>query len=183
VGRGYEYFHSGSRSVDIAEKFTQAEGKGRVASDKKSYFIFEDDCALMVEDMPINDLEKCGRLKDNLGTLMQGVAASLNLIILSGASERQQKQMEQLILRSNDVFTKLDKNLDKNKSMSARIIQNFGVELRTVLGVAPGDSKSIKLSGSMKKVEDAMAILMNKDELVDPAFVRNIMRVAATIKK
>ena len=183
VGREFEYFNLGNRRSDVAEKFASMEGKGRVASNKKDYFIYEDECALMVENMPINDLEKCGRLKDNLGTLMQGVAASLNLIILSDASDRQQKQMEQLILRSNDVFTKLDKNLDKNKAISTRILQNFGVELRTVLGVAPGDQKSIKLSGSMKKVEDAMTILMNKDELVDPNFVRNIKRVASTIKK
>ena len=114
---------------------------------------------------------------------MQGAAASLNLIVLAGAADRQKKQMEQLILRSNDVFAKLDKNLNKNKLISGRVMQNFGVELRTALAVAPGDPKSIKLSGIMKKVEDAMIILMNKDELIDPGFVKNITRVAATIKR
>ena len=183
VGRDYFYFNQGNVPSDIDERFASMESKGRVASDKSNYYIFDDDCALMVEDMPINDVEKYGRLKDNLGTLMQGAAASLNLIVLAGAADRQKKQMEQLILRSNDVFSKLDKNLNKNKLISGRVMQNFGVELRTALGVAPGDPKSIKLSGIMKKVEDAMSILMNKDELIDPGFVRNISRVAATIKR
>ena len=183
VGREYFYFNQGNVPSDVEERFASMESKGRVASDKTTYFIFEEECALMVEGMPINDLEKCGRLKDNLGTLIQGAAASLNLIVLAGAAERQKKQMEQLILRSNDVFTKLDTNLNKNKLISNRVMQNFGVELRTTLGVAPGDPKSIKLSGVMKKVEDAMTILMNKDELIDPGFVRNIRRVAATIKR
>ncbi len=183
VGRDYFYFNQGNVPSDVEERFASMESKGRIASDKSNYFIFEDDCALMVEDMPINDVEKCGRLKDNLGTLMQGAAASLNLIVLAGAAERQKKQMEQLILRSNDVFAKLDKNLNKNKLISGRVMQNFGVELRTALAVAPGDPKSIKLSGIMKKVEDAMIILMNKDELIDPGFVKNISRVAATIKR
>ncbi len=183
VGRDYFYFNQGNVPSDVEERFTSKESKGKVASDKTNYFIFEDECALMVEDMPINDVEKCGRLKDNLGTLMQGAAASLNLIVLAGAADRQKKQMEQLILRSNGVFSKLDANLNKNKLISGRVMQKFGVELRSTLGVAPGDPKSIKLSGIMKKVEDAMAILMNKDELIDPAFVKNISRVAATIKK
>ena len=164
VGRDYFYFNQGNVPSDIDDRFSSMESKGRVASDKTNYYIFDDDCALMVEDMPINDVEKYGRLKDNLGTLMQGAAASLNLIVLAGAADRQKKQMEQLILRSNDVFSKLDKNLNKNKLISGRVMQNFGVELRTALGVAPGDPKSIKLSGIMKKVEDAMSILMNKDE-------------------
>jgi len=183
VGRDYFYFNQGNVPSDIDDRFSSMESKGRVASDKTNYYIFDDDCALMVEDMPINDVEKYGRLKDNLGTLMQGAAASLNLIVLAGAADRQKKQMEQLILRSNDVFSKLDKNLNKNKLISGRVMQNFGVELRTALGVAPGDPKSIKLSGIMKKVEDAMSILMNKDELIDPGFVKNISRVAATIKR
>lgn len=183
VGRNYQYFKQGNLQEDIDKRFEEMESKGRVASDKSTYFVFEGDCSIMVENMPVNDVEKCGRLKDNLGTLMQGAAASLNLIVLAEGAERQKKQMEQLILRSNDVFVKLDQNLNKNKVLSGRIMQNFGVELRNALGVAPGDPKSIKLSGIMKKVEDAMAILMNKDELMDPGFVKNINRVAATIKK
>ncbi|OUR87971.1 hypothetical protein A9Q81_25020 [Gammaproteobacteria bacterium 42_54_T18] len=183
VGREYIYFNQGNVPSDVEERFTTMESKGKIASDKTNYFIFEGECALMAEGMPINDVEKCGRLKDNLGTLMQGAAASLNLIVLAGGAERQKKQMEQLILRSNDVFARLDANLNKNKLISSRVMQNFGVELRTTLGVAPGDPKSIKLSGIMKKVEDAMTILMNKDELIDPGFVKNISRVAATIKR
>ncbi len=183
VGRGYEYFYQGSSPVEIEERFEKMASKGKVSSDKQSYYIFEDDCALLVDNMPVNEVDKYGRLKDNLSTLMQGAAAGLNLILLSDAAGRQKKQMEQLITRSHDVFTKLDGNLEKNKVLGARIVQSFGVEIRTALGIAPGDPKSIQLSGAMKKVEDAMSILMNKDELVDPSFVKSISRVAATIKK
>jgi len=182
VGQGYKYFSQGEVSDEAKERFSQMESNDVAESDKSRHFVFDDGCALMVEGLPTDDLEKCERLYDNLGTLMRGATASLNIITLSGSAGRQKKQMEQLIVRSNDVLVKLALNLDKNRRASSRSMKKFGAELHVSLGVAPGEP-SKKLDGIMKKAADATAVLMKIDNLVDPAFVQTMSRVAAAFKK
>ncbi|HBO94940.1 MAG TPA: hypothetical protein DD667_16780, partial [Gammaproteobacteria bacterium] len=135
------------------------------------------------ESPPLADEERYARLKDNLGTLMRGVQARYGSILAETSVQKQKSQVDALIVRSNEVFRTFESNLDKQKDKMSRVINMLGQEMRKNLGIPPGDQKSIRLNMDLKKLEDSLGKLFVQNELVDPAFKKNISRVAENLLK
>ena len=163
--------------------FKNHEGEGRFVDLGRNYLIYDDRTAILVKNMPIEDEERLGRLKDNLNTLMQGAETSANLIALSQSAEMQQQRMEALLIRSNAVFTKLAGNLERNRKAAVTSLNKVANELRTQLQISPGGANNTKLKAIIMQAERSMQPLFVMDKLVDAAFVKNVARVVEGLKK
>ncbi len=163
--------------------FKNHEGEGRFVDLGKNYLIYDDRTAILVKNMPIEDEERLGRLKDNLNTLMQGAETSANLIALSQSAEMQKQRMEALLIRSNAVFSKLASNLERNKKAAINSLSRVARDLRTQLQISPGGANNTKLTAAIRQAEASMQPLFSMDKLVDAAFVKNVARVVEGLKK
>lgn len=163
--------------------FKNHQGKGRVVDLGRNYLIFDDKTALLVKGMPQNDEERLGRLKDNLNTLMQAAETSAHLISLSHASEMQQQRIEQLLVRSNAVFNKLEANLQRNQATANALLKKAGADLRAQLNINPGEPRNTKLNAVIRNMDAGMEPLFKLEKLVDTAFIKNVARVVGAFKK
>jgi len=171
---------SGSESLISQLRNKIASGK---TVETPNLMLFEEKCCILIEKPPLDDEERFARLKDNLGTLMHGVQARYESILAETSVQKQKNQVDALIVRSNEVFRTFEINLDKQKDKMSRVINMLGQELRKNLGIPVGDQKSIRLNMDLKKLEDSLAKLFVQSELVDPAFKKNIAKVAESLQK
>lgn len=145
--------------------------------------LFNNNLCILIEDPQQSDRERYLRLKDNLQTLLKGAQAQYDAILSAKVAERHRKQVDALIVRSNEVLQSFDKNLTNKHTQIANVVNMFGKDLRSVLDIMPGDEKSIRLNMELKKVEDGFKNALSSSELLDPAFVKNIKKVAESILK
>ena len=159
------------------------EGEGRFVDLGKNYLIYDQRTAILVKNMPLEDEERLGRLKDNLNTLMQGAETSANLIHLSQSAEMQKQRMEALLIRSNAVFNKMSTNLDRNRKAAIGAVNKAGTELRSQLRISADGPNNAKLTSALRQMESSLQPLFSMDRLVDAAFVKNVARVVDGLKK
>ena len=180
-GNAYTFIHeAGSGTLKSLLQSKISSGK---TVDAPHLMLFEESCCILIESPPLADEERYARLKDNLGTLMRGVQARYGSILAETSVQKQKSQVDALIVRSNEVFRTFESNLDKQKDKMSRVINMLGQEMRKNLGIPPGDQKSIRLNMDLKKLEDSLGKLFVQNELVDPAFKKNISRVAENLLK
>lgn len=163
--------------------FKNHEGEGRFVDLGKNYLIYDEHTAVLVKNMPTDDEERLGRLKDNLNTLMQGAETSANLIKLSQSAEMQKQRMEALLIRSNAVFSKLASNLERNKQAAIANANKTASEIRTQMKIAPGSPANMKLSAALRQMEASLQPLFAIERLVDAAFMKNVARVVEGLKR
>lgn len=183
VRMGTSMHYVASTGADIALQSVLEANKGRGALvEGNQLMLFDANCCVLVQEPPMQDADRYDRLKDNLGTLLRGAAARHESIEASLAVLRQQTQVEQLILRSHEVFQNFEKNIARQQDKIARVTGLFAQDLRKALSIPAGDPNSIKLNMELKKVEDSLRGLFKSAELIDPAFTKNIGRVAQGIQ-
>lgn len=181
VGAEFRYLAAGGADVGLQALLELHRNKGMLV-EAQHLLMYETGCCLLVQDPPKADSDRYERLKDNLGTLLRAAQTRFESIDAALAVQRQKNQVEQLILRSHDVFQTFDKNMAKQQGKIARIINLFAQDLRKGLSIPAGDQKSIRLNMELKKMEDSLNGLFRAAELIDPAFVKNINRVAQGIQ-
>ena len=181
-GDGYVFYPEASGDGKLV-----AQLKNRIPVGKRvetpNLMLFEQNCCILIEDPPLQDEERYARLQDNLGTLMRGVQARYEALLVENSVQKQKAQVDALIVRSHDVFQTFERNLEKQKDKMSRVVNMLGQEMRKNLGITPGDQKSIRLNMDLKKLEDAIAKLFIQSELVDPAFKKNISKVAENLSR
>lgn len=185
MAEGKEHFYTNNGNVSQANKalFSAKQDSGNLYEEDTTLILYEPACALMITNMPTEDPDKSARLKDNLATLMKAADAALSIILLNSAGEKQKIRMEQLILRSNEVFQKLRLNLRNNQAKAERSVYELRADIAKALGIVPGDSKSIKLNSAFKPMDEKLRHLFKIDKLMDVGFLSNIEKVAASFSK
>lgn len=179
---GPKYF-SGPNALTNANSIIESRrSRGRIVEEGSTLIIYEDRIVLLVPDMPVNDRPRYERLRDNLSTLLKGAAARAEAVSVALAAEKQKIQMERLLMKSDDVFKGVARNLEKQQLRLIKHVQLAMQDIRGGLAIAPGDPKSITLTSRMKKLEESLRTLFNPDELMDPAFTKNVAKVAANLK-
>ncbi|HVL00457.1 MAG TPA: hypothetical protein VM553_11630, partial [Dongiaceae bacterium] len=179
VKQGSEMHYMASSGADLSLKslLETNRAKGPLV-EGNNLMLYEQNCWVLVQDPPRQDEDRYARLKDNLGTLLRGAEARYEAIAAAVAVQRQKVQVEQLILRSHEVFQTFEKNMTRQQDRLGRSINIFAQDLRKALNIPAGDPASIRLNMELKKLEDGLRGLFRSAELIDPAFAKNISRVA-----
>lgn len=180
---GPKYF-AGPKALTNAESVIESRrSRGKVVEEGATLIIYEERVVVLIPDMPVNDRPRYERLRDNLTTLLKGASARAEGVAVALAAEKQKVQMERLLMKSDDVFKGITKNLDRQQMRLVKLVQLASQDLRGGLGIVPGDPKSLTLTGRLKKMEESLRGLFNPDELMDPAFTKNVAKVAANLKE
>ena len=183
VRKGADFHYVGSKGADLQLQSVIEFHRGKEpVVEGKHLILFQPGCCILIQDAPKEDRGRYDRIKDHVGTLLKGAEARLEAIEAAQAVQRQKNQVEQLILRSYDVLQSFDKNVGKQQDKLARLMNLFAQELRKNLGIPPGDQKSIRLNMDLKKLEDSLKEFLKLQDLIDPAFVKNISKVAQGIQ-
>lgn len=180
-GNDMQYVGSAGADLSLKSVLDLHRSKGPLV-EANHLMLYGTHCCLLVQEPPRTDEERYDRMKDNLGTLLRGMEARYEAIEAASAVQRQKNQVEQLILRSHEVFQTFEKNLNRQQDRMGRTLGLFAQELRKNLGIPPGDQTSIRLNMVLKKLEETLRGLFKSVELIDPAFTRNITRVAQGIQ-
>lgn len=181
-GNEYVFFPETGVSESLKSQLHSKISAGKTV-ESPHLMLFQTNCCILIENPPREEKDRYERLKDNLGTLMRGVQARYEGMLAESAAQRQKAQVDALIVRSHEVFKTFEQNLNKQKDKMSRVINIVGQEMRKNLGIPPGDQKSIRLNMDLKKMEDNIAKLYVQNELVDPAFKKNISKVAENLLK
>ncbi|RLT93502.1 hypothetical protein [Ketobacter sp.] len=179
---GYRFYPQTEGNEELVSQLNSRIPAAKKVEDPH-LMLFEANCCILIQDPPRQDEERYARLVDNLGSLMRGVQARYEAILAESSVQKQKAQVDALIVRSHDVFQTFERNLDKQKDKLSRVINMLGQEMRKSLGIAPGDQNSIRLNMDLKKLEDAVSKLFVQSELVDPAFKKNISKVAENLTR
>lgn len=180
-GNGYHYIASSGADIQLQSLLELNRGKGAVV-EQNHLLLYQAGCCILIQDPPRTDRDRYERIRDHVGTLLKGAEARLEAIESGLAVHRQKTQVEQLILRSYEVLQSFDKNVSKQQDKLARLMNIFAQDMRKNLGIMPGDQKSIRLNMDLKKLEDALREFLKLQDLIDPAFVKNISKVAQGIQ-
>ncbi len=180
IGPAMHYVASTGADLSLQSLLEANRGRGALVEGLQ-LMLFDASCAVLIQEPPMQDPDRYDRLKDNLGTLLRGAAARHESIEASLAVQRQKTQVEQLILRSHEVFQNFEKNTTRQQEKISKVMGLFAHDLRKALGIPAGDQASIKLNMELKKVEESLRGLFRSAELIDPAFAKNISRVAQGI--
>lgn len=179
-GDGYVFYPESASGQDLVAQLEHRIPAAKLV-ESPHLMLFEEDCCLLIQDPPLQDEERFAGLKDHLGSLLRGVQARYVSILTETSVQKQKTQVDALVIRSHEVFKTFERNLDKQKDKMSRAINLVGQELRKSLGIKPGDQNSIRLNMDLKKLEDMLGDLFVQSELVDPAFKKNISRVAENL--
>ncbi|RLT96316.1 MAG: hypothetical protein D9N11_15080 [Ketobacter sp.] len=181
-GEGYVFYPETPGNEKLVAQLKNRIPAGKMV-ESPHLMLFEQNCCILIENPPREEEERYARLQDNLGSLMRGVQARYEAILVETSVQKQKAQVDALIVRSHEVFQTFERNLDKQKDKMSRVVNMLGQEMRKNLGITPGDQKSIRLNMDLKKLEDSVGKLFVQSELVDPAFKKNISRVAENLSK
>lgn len=177
LGSDMHFVASSGADLSLKSQLELNRSKGPVVEGNQ-LMLYEQNCWVLVQDPPRQDPDRYARLLDNLGTLLRGADARHEAIAAALAVQRQKVQVEQLILRSYEVFQTFEKNIVRQQERIGRALNIFAQDVRKSLAIAAGDPASIRLNMELKKLEDMLRGLLKSSELVDPAFAKNISRVA-----
>ncbi len=177
LGSDMHFVASSGADLSLKSLLELNRSKGPVV-EGNNLMLYEKNCWVLVQEPPRQEPDRYARLMDNLGTLLRGADARHAAIAAALSVQRQKVQVEQLILRSHEVFQTFEKNIVRQQDRIGRALNIFAQELRKALNIPAGDPASIRLNMELKKLEEMLRGLLKSSELVDPAFAKNIGRVA-----
>jgi CheY-like chemotaxis protein len=91
------------------------------------------DISLLVKDMPLNDMERYGRLKDLMPVLLSAVYSKVGILKTELALKNQSKEILSSFAKIRTSFYYLVKNLLENQSQSTEVLRSMIRELNVDL--------------------------------------------------
>lgn len=87
------------------------------------------DISLLIKEMPLDDMERYGRLKDLMPVLLSAVYAKVGILKTEQALEEQSKELLSSFAKIRTSFYYLVKNLLENQSQSTEVLRSMTREL------------------------------------------------------
>jgi hypothetical protein len=87
------------------------------------------DISLLIKEMPLDDMERYGRLKDLMPVLLSAVYAKAGILKTEQALEEQSKELLSSFAKIRTSFYYLVKNLLENQSQSTEVLRSMTREL------------------------------------------------------
>ncbi len=91
-------------------------GMDRITQFKTRMSITYPHASLLVNDMPIDDAERCGRLRDYLAMLVEGAEVRTQGIMVSLESQRRGEAIEQAVVRVTTALNEIDATQRHNRA-------------------------------------------------------------------
>jgi len=150
--------------ASLLEKLTNAD---RITDFGKRTFVNFPYCTLLVKNMPLEDEQRYGRMKDNIALLVEGANARVQALEASLEVERQKAKLTSLISESRRTLTDIDEENSQNRLKNTRILDDLTMDIEEAfikLGLDEGQEKFI-IDRINRAQEEADALYQNGIEL------------------
>lgn len=123
---------------------------------------------ILAKNMPIEDEDKCGRIRDNLAIMAEGANAALNSITKAKNIADKKQELQDLMEKSCDILDLINSKSRDQRVHSAAImtslIQRFEVSFMR-LGLT--EEQEIELLDLVKNAEQKQSILFNVGDALE----------------
>lgn len=119
---------------------------------------------LLINNMPLNDPDRCGRIRDNLAMLVEGADARLQAIEVEQANLRKQEGALQALNRVNTAIEALRIGNQRDRVRSSTLIQDLLIELeRTFVTLGLTDQQENELQHLVKGYAELLIDIQVRD--------------------
>ena len=81
--------------------------------------------SMLIKNMPLDDPDRCGRIRDNVAILLEGVEAKLHEIEIEYHDDMLKQKLKQLVAESNDALQHIAQLQQDHKETSVRIMDEL----------------------------------------------------------
>lgn len=116
---------SGQSSALEAAVLGRLSGMGRIVDfSRRSAFNYPR-ATLMITDMPVEDTERYGRLRDHLILMAEGADAAAAAIDNATAAVAQARNLQALVARTRAALLDIDRQRDKDREKASRVMEDM----------------------------------------------------------
>jgi CheY-like chemotaxis protein len=106
--------HNGLNNPLEVSVLNHVRNSGRIFQFKTRCVFNYGAITLMINNMPIEDADRCGRIRDNVAILAEGAAARLQNIEIDQSNRRRQKGIEEALPQVHNALDKVQTNYRRN---------------------------------------------------------------------
>lgn len=119
-------FTSQGEATPLEESvITHMAGMDRIVQFKSRLSISYDHISLLVNNMPVDDPDRCGRLRDHLAMLVEGAEVRAQAMLAGIESQRRGKAIEQAIKRITETLSEIDSAQRQSRIATGMEVNNF----------------------------------------------------------
>ncbi|WP_455205543.1 response regulator [Kaarinaea lacus] len=136
------------------------KSKGRIFDFGNRSVINFEHVSLLIKNMPCDDQDKYGRIKDNVAILIEGAEARVNSILVEEKLRLQQKALQEVMAGAKMSLQRIDDKQQKYKKANMAILDNLiqGIEASFMhLGLSE-EQESALLSTAQGAIEKALKL-------------------------
>lgn len=124
----------------------------RIVQFKSRLSVTYDHASLLVTDMPFQDQERCGRLRDHLAMLVDGADVRAAAIEIGLESARRGDAIKQTVDRITEILAKIDEEQRQNRIKLSLEVSAFVERVESaILSVALTEAQDAYLSGVIRQ--------------------------------
>lgn len=123
-----EVVHVGSQGVVsplAQELLSRLQDQGRIMEHGKRLILNFGPVSMLVNNMPLDDPDVCGRIRDNVAILMEGAEAKLHELEMEAHDREMKLQLQQLVAESNQALEGVEEQQKKQKETSVAIMDEM----------------------------------------------------------
>lgn len=119
---------------------------------------------VLINNMPVSDPDRCGRMRDNLAMLAEGADARLTAIGVEQANRRKQEGAIQALQQVNTAIDALREGNQRDRVRSSTLIQDLLIELeRSFVSLGLTDSQENELQRLVKGYAELLIEIQVRD--------------------
>ncbi|MDK2125620.1 response regulator [Parachitinimonas caeni] len=141
---------------------------GRIVSMKQYAAFNYGRVTLMVSNMPLDDPDRAGRMRDNLALIAEGVDAKAAVLEMNAAERRHQTRIRELLTRSVDTLKAIDRRNQLQRGVVKRLLmQMIDQAEQSFLSMGLTDAQEQLIALSLRDTADSLNQLLEEGLEVD----------------
>ncbi len=114
--------NSGPASPLEQELLTRLSNQGRIMAHGARLILNFGDVSLLIKNMPLDDPDKCGRIRDNVAILAEGIESKLKALEVEQRNIESKNRLQQLVFDSNSALQEIEKIQQRQKEKNMQIM-------------------------------------------------------------
>lgn len=153
-------FTSQGEATPLEESvITHMAGMERIVQFKSRLSISYDHISLLVNNMPVDDPDRCGRLRDHLAMLVEGAEVRAQAMLAGIESQRRGKAIEQAIKHITETLSEIDSAQRQSRIATGMEVNNFTDKMeQAYISVALSESQETFMA---KIVSEGLDSILN----------------------
>jgi len=164
-----------------AELLEVTHNKGRIFEYGKRMIINFNSISLLVKNMPLDDPDRCGRLRDHLCLVMEGAEAKVLALYYENQVTKREKELSELLVDTQKAINEIDEKLKHEKSVAVELSQDLQLKLsEEIMLLALDEDQEKSVSQLVEKGMESVIQAFGSREEVEHYFKQIISNIRAT---